>query len=62
MGASHGHFDGGSATIIATVHISLRVPQPGDTGAVSCEVSYSHVTWISVDGAFACADAGSARL
>jgi hypothetical protein len=35
---------GGSATISTFRHISLRVPQPGSTGAVSDRVSYSHVT------------------
>ena len=41
---------GGYAMINAFRHISLRVPQPGRTGEVSFEVSYSQVTWTRVEG------------
>ena len=41
--------DGGSAIISTVRHISLRVPQPGSTGAVSALVLYSHVTCTSDD-------------
>ena len=41
---------GGRATISTVRHISLRVPQPGRTGAVSALVSYSQVTCTSLSG------------
>jgi hypothetical protein len=44
---------GGNATISTVRHISLRVPQPGRTGAVSALVSYSQVTCTSLFGVIA---------
>ena len=41
---------GGRATISTVRHISLRVPHPGRTGAVSALVSYSQVTCTSLSG------------
>jgi len=36
----------GKANVSVSSHISLRVPQPGTTGAVSLDVSYSQLTRI----------------
>ena len=50
IGPTVRHQFAGRATIKAFRHISLRVPQPGRTGSVSFEVSYSQVTWMRVVG------------